>query len=167
MCWHYFAIGGEGKGTHSPESKYVAIRITASANILLQMELPTTLSFMFGGKESPSFVCKKEKSMEQAGHNHNYRVFNNFRGDKIARQSLRPQLELLPGQRNPKKCHALQWWCIAKLSLLIEPNQFEIPMRGDKSLMRFAVMQRRRKDSKQFCLQMSIYKKWKKVKLKE
>ena len=40
----FFAIGGEGKGTHSPESKYVVIRITASANSLLQMELPTTLS---------------------------------------------------------------------------------------------------------------------------
>ena len=84
MCWHYFAIGGEGKGPHSPESKYVAIRITASANTLLQMELPTT-------------------HKEQAGHNHNYHVFNNFRGDEIARQSLRPLLELLPGQRNPKK----------------------------------------------------------------
>ena len=42
----FFAIGGEGKGTHSPESKYVAIRITASANSLLQMELPAFLWFM-------------------------------------------------------------------------------------------------------------------------
>ena len=54
----------------------------------------------FGGKESSTFACKEEKSIfpkEQAGHNHNYRVFNNFRGDKIARQSLWPLLELLPG----------------------------------------------------------------------
>ena len=155
MCWHYFAIGGEGKGTHSPESKYVAIRITASANSLLQMELPTTLSFMFWGKASSVFVCKEGKSIfpkEQAGHNHNYRVFNNFLGDEIARQSLRPLLEHLSGQRNPKKYQALQW-SIAKLSLILEPNQFEIPMRGDKSWMRFPAMQRGCKDSKQFCLQ--------------
>ena len=58
----FFAIGGEGKGTHSPESKYVAIRITASANSLLQMELPTTLSLMFWGKASSVFVCKEGKA---------------------------------------------------------------------------------------------------------
>ena len=54
----------------------------------------------FGGKESSTFACKEEKSIfpkEQAPHNHNYRVFNNFRGDEIARQSLWPLLELLPG----------------------------------------------------------------------
>ena len=145
----FFAIGGEGKGTHSPESKYVAIRITASANSLLQMELPTTLSLMFWGKASSVFVCKEGKSIfpkEQAGHNHNYRVFNNFRGDEIARQSSWPLLELLPGQRNPKKYHALQW-CIAKLSLIWELIQFEISLCGDKSWRRFPAMQRGCKDS--------------------
>ena len=62
MCWHSFAIGGEGKGTHSPESKYVAIRITASANSLLQMELPTALSFMLGAKNRRCLRAKRRKA---------------------------------------------------------------------------------------------------------
>ena len=65
-------------------------------------------------------------------------------------QSLLPRLQQLSWRRNcpvifvttagasswPMEPWEVSCWCIAKLSLILKPNQFEIPMRGDKSWMR-------------------------------